>query len=47
MAAEFQQLTAFLLMKGYDAPLGIHPNAPQIFHNAVLFHALRSLPRIC
>ena len=46
MAAKLQQLTALFLMKGYNAPLGIHPNAPQIIHNALLIHALRSLLRI-
>lgn len=46
MAAELQQLTALFLVKGYNAPFGVYPNAPQIFHNALLIHALRSLPCI-
>ena len=33
-----EKLAALLLMKGYNAPAGIHPDAPQIFTCNRFFH---------
>ena len=49
MVPEFQQLTVLHLVEGDDAPLGIHPDAPQVAHGCRLFHTgeLPSLKLVC